>query len=147
MLERLTVYPDVAGHTTPIILVLCRDIDELPPTCREGLGPSKRFPVEERYSLTDQVRRSSRSVCANIAEGWRKRRYSAAFVSKLSDADAEATETQVWLDIALNRGYLDTDTHRLLLNGYDLICAQLFKMMSTADQWTTGQERNPTTRS
>jgi four helix bundle protein len=59
---------------------------------------SKRFPSEEKYSLTDQIRRSSRSVCANIAEAWRKRRYVAAFVNKLSDADAEAAETQSWLD-------------------------------------------------
>ncbi|HKZ68777.1 MAG TPA: four helix bundle protein [Anaerolineales bacterium] len=63
---------------------------------------TKTFPPEERYSLTDQIRRSSRSVCANIAEAWRKRRYPNNFVSKLSDADAEATETLVWLDFALN---------------------------------------------
>ena len=61
---------------------------------------SKRFPKEETYSLTDQIRRSSRSVCANIAEGWRKRRYEPAFVSKLSDAEAEAAETATWLDFA-----------------------------------------------
>lgn len=61
---------------------------------------SKSFPVEERYSLTDQIRRSSRSVCANIAEAWRKRRYPNAFVSKLSDAEAEAAETQVWLEFS-----------------------------------------------
>jgi len=59
---------------------------------------SKRFPIAERYSLTDQIRRSSRSVCANIAEAWRKRRYPAAFINKLNNAEAEATETQVWLD-------------------------------------------------
>ncbi len=63
---------------------------------------SKRWPAEERYSLTDQIRRSSRSVCANIAEAWRKRRYPAHFVSKLSDSDSEAAETQVWLDFALD---------------------------------------------
>ena len=63
---------------------------------------SKRFPPEEKYSLTDQIRRSSRSVCTNIAEAWRKRRYPNAFVSKLSDADAEAAETQVWLEYAVN---------------------------------------------
>ena len=67
---------------------------------------SKLFPVDEKYSLTDQIRRSSRSVCANIAEGWRKRRYPNAFVSKLSDADAESAETQVWLEFAVRRGYL-----------------------------------------
>jgi four helix bundle protein len=59
---------------------------------------SKRFPKEETYSLTDQIRRSSRSVCANLAEAWRKRRYEAAFVSKLSDGETEAAETQVWLE-------------------------------------------------
>ena len=58
---------------------------------------SKKFPVEEKYSLTDQIRRSSRSVCANLAEAWRKRRYEAAFISKLNDCEAEAAETQVWL--------------------------------------------------
>jgi four helix bundle protein len=68
---------------------------------------SKLFPAEERYSLTDQIRRSSRSVCANIGEGWRKRRYPNAFVSKLSDADAESAETQVWLEFASKCGYLE----------------------------------------
>ena len=62
---------------------------------------TRNFPADERYSLTDQIRRSSRSVCANVAEAWRKRRYPKSFVSKLSDADAEATETLVWLDFAL----------------------------------------------
>ena len=73
---------------------------------------SKRCPKEERYSLTDQVRRSSRSVCANIAKAWRKRRYPAHFVSKLSDSDSEAAETQAWLDLALDCGYITpTPTH------------------------------------
>src|SRR5438034_1126839 len=67
---------------------------------------SKKFPAEEKFSLTDQLRRASRSVCANIAEAWRKRRYEAAFVSKLSDADTEAAETEVWLSFALHHGYL-----------------------------------------
>jgi four helix bundle protein len=62
---------------------------------------TKVFPAEERFSLTDQIRRSSRSVCANLAEAWRKRRYEAAFVSKLSDAEAEAAETQVWLQFCV----------------------------------------------
>jgi four helix bundle protein len=68
---------------------------------------SKAFPAEEKYSLTDQMRRCSRSVCANIGEAWRKRRYPNAFVSKLSDAEAEAAETQVWLELATRCGYLD----------------------------------------
>src|SRR5215213_6728844 len=75
---------------------------------------SKRFPRDERHSLTDQVRRSSRSVCANIAEAWRRRRYPVSFVSKLSDADAEGAETQVWLDIALRCDYMDETAHNEL---------------------------------
>jgi four helix bundle protein len=68
---------------------------------------SKKFPADEKYSLTDQIRRSSRSVCANLAEAWRKRRYEGAFINKLSDAEAEAAETQVWLEFAVKCNYLD----------------------------------------
>ena len=75
---------------------------------------SKKFPKEETYSLTDQVRRASRSVCANLAEAWRKRRYQAAFVSKLSDSETEAAETQVWLEFAVKCGYLPRDDGRRL---------------------------------
>ncbi|MBA7610326.1 MAG: four helix bundle protein [Calditrichaeota bacterium] len=96
---------------------------------------SKQFPSEERYSLVDQIRRSSRSVCANIAEAWRKRRYPAAFVSKLSDADAESAETMVWLDMAEKCGYLQEPIHTELVDRYDHICAQLAKMMATPEQW------------
>ena len=96
---------------------------------------TKCFPVEERYSLTDQIRRSSRSICANIAEAWRKRRYPASFVSKLSDADAEAAETQVWLDVALQCDYVDTTTHQELIGRYNHIGAQLTKMMAAPEQW------------
>ncbi len=67
---------------------------------------SRSFPREEVYSLTDQIRRSSRSVCANLAEAWRKRRYAAAFTSKLSDVESESAETQVWLEFAVKCGYL-----------------------------------------
>lgn len=70
---------------------------------------TKQFPTEERYSLTDQIRRSSRSVCANLAEAWRKRRYEAAFKSKLSDVEAEAAETQVWIEFAVKCKYLNRD--------------------------------------
>ena len=73
---------------------------------------SKKFPVEERYSLTDQIRRSSRSVCANLAEAWRKRRYEAAFVAKLNECEAEAAETQTWLKFAVKCDYLE---HSLLM--------------------------------
>ena len=78
---------------------------------------TKSFPKEEVYSLNSQIRRSSRSVSANLAEAFRKRRYEKAFVSKLSDCEAEAAETQVWLDYSLECGYLSKDSYeRLLLN-------------------------------
>ena len=96
---------------------------------------SKLFPVEEKYSLTDQIRRSSRSVCANIAEGWRKRRYPNAFVSKLSDADAESAETQVWLEFALKCGYLESVLSKELDSIYDRIMGKLVNMMARPDQW------------
>jgi four helix bundle protein len=97
---------------------------------------TKSFPDEERYSLTDQVRRSSRSVCANIAEAWRKRRYPKSFASKLSDADAEAAETLVWLDFALHFGYLSNVLHKELADACDHICRQLTLMMAEPQKWT-----------
>ena len=96
---------------------------------------SKNWPKEERYSLTDQIRRSSRSVCANIAEAWRKRLYVASFVSKLSDANAEAAETQVWLDFALQCGYIDETLHIQLYSRYRQISGGLIKMIADPDSW------------
>jgi len=96
---------------------------------------SKPWPPEERYSLTDQIRRSSRSVCANIAEAWRKRRYEAHFVSKLSDADAEAAETQVWLDFAQACGYMDKALYAELSQLYDRVSGGLVKMMADPSPW------------
>jgi len=96
---------------------------------------AKGFPSEERYSLTDQFRRSSRSVCANIAEAWRKRRYPKNFVSKLSDADGEATETLVWLDFALRFGYIPAALHHELTDAYEHICSQLTLMMNEPEKW------------
>ena len=96
---------------------------------------SKFFPNEEKYSLTDQMRRSSRSVCANIAEGWRKRRYPNAFVSKLSDADSEAAETQVWLEFALKCGYLKQNLFDELSKAYDHIMGKFVNMMARPEQW------------
>jgi four helix bundle protein len=84
---------------------------------------TRSFPREEIYSLTDQIRRSSRSACSNIAEAWRKRRYPASFVSKLSDADTEAAETQVWLDFALRCKYINEKTHAEMYSQYNHICA------------------------
>lgn len=96
---------------------------------------SRKSPPDERFSLTDQVRRSARSVCANIGEAWRKRRYPNHFVSKLSDADMEAAETTVWLDFALAFAYLARAQHAELLRQYDQICAQLTVIMSNPEQW------------
>jgi four helix bundle protein len=98
---------------------------------------SKTFPVEERYALTDQVRRSCRSICANLAEVWRKRRYPAAFVSKLNDAETEASETQVHVEIALWPRYIDELTFESLDDAYDKIIAQIVKMIDQPDKWVT----------
>jgi four helix bundle protein len=96
---------------------------------------SKQFPKEETYSLTDQIRRSSRSVCANVAEAWRKRRYEAAFISKVSDSETEAAETQVWLEFAVHCGYLSTDVGRELYRTYDELIAMLVSIMNHPDTW------------
>ncbi len=97
---------------------------------------SRSFPKEERYSLTDQIRRSSRSVAANIAEGYRKRQYPNMFVSKLADADAEATETQVWLDFALRCEYLTVDQHDQLISRYTEIGRMLGSMIAHPERFT-----------
>ena len=91
---------------------------------------SKSFPADERYSLTDQIRRSSRSVAANIAEGFRKRRYEAVFINKHSDSDAEATETQVWLDFARDCGYIDTQIRDNLTSKLEEVGRMLGSMIA-----------------
>ena len=96
---------------------------------------SKKFPKDETYSLTDQLRRSSRSVCANIAEAWRKRRYEAAFVSKLSDSETEAAETQVWIEFAVRCGYLDRKAGATLFQSYDEISRILVSMIVNPNPW------------
>jgi four helix bundle protein len=96
---------------------------------------SKGFPKEETRSLTDQMRRSSRSVCANLAEAWRKRRYAAAFVSKLSDSEAEAAETQVWIEFAVDCSYLDRGLATELYATYNEIIKTLVGMMTHTDTW------------
>lgn len=96
---------------------------------------SKSYPKDERYSLTDQIRRSSRSVAADIAEGFRKRQYPNMFVSKLADADAEATEVQVWLDFSLDCGYLSKDKHQELMTGYEQIGKMLGAMMQHPEKF------------
>ena len=96
---------------------------------------SKSFPKEETYSLTDQIRRSSRSVCANLAEAWRKRRYEAAFVAKLNDSEGESAETQTWFEFSVRCEYLEKEIGRELFKEYDEIIAMLVKMINNPDQW------------
>lgn len=96
---------------------------------------STLFPREETYSLTDQIRRSSRSVCANTAEAWRKRRYAAAFVAKLNDAEAEAAETQTWLEFAMDCGYMEREIARRLFAEYDEIIAIIVSLINDPDRW------------
>ena len=97
---------------------------------------TKKLPIEERYSLTDQIRRSSRSVCANIAEAWRKRRYQAAFINKLNTAEAEAGETQVWLDFCFQCGYVDSKSIKDLNRIYDFIIGKLVIMIRSPNKWS-----------
>lgn len=96
---------------------------------------SKDLPPEERYSITDQVRRSSRSVCANIAEAWRKRRYSAAFISKLNDAETEAGETQVWIEFMATCHYLPEDVAQGLIQDYEALIKSILGVIDNADKW------------
>jgi four helix bundle protein len=96
---------------------------------------SGNWPKVERYALTDQIRRSSRAVCSNIAEAWSKRRYPAHFISKLSDAEGEAAETITWLDFARSCEYLPDNQHRELRETYRHIRGGLIKMMKNPDPW------------
>lgn len=96
---------------------------------------SQTFPVEERYSLTDQIRRSSRSVCSNLAEGWRRRRYQGAFMDKLSIAEGEAAETQVWLEFSVECGYCAKEPARELYQTYAGIIATLVGMINHPETW------------
>ena len=96
---------------------------------------TKTFPKEETYSLTDQIRRSSRSVAANIAEAWRKRRYEAAFRAKLSDAETEAAETQVWLEFAVRCHYLSKEEGKQLFDEYNSLLKMIVAMISNSSKW------------
>jgi four helix bundle protein len=96
---------------------------------------SKSFPAEEKYSLTSQIRDSSRSVCSCIGEAWGKRRYPKHFASKLTDSDSEAGETTVWLDFEFQHGYLSADKHEDLAERYRGVNAQLNRMIDDAHVW------------
>ncbi|MBM4037294.1 MAG: four helix bundle protein [Planctomycetes bacterium] len=102
---------------------------------QEIFALTKRFPREERYSLTDQIRRASRSVGSNIAEGWQKRRYATHFVSKLSDADGEQAETQHFLDTSLACGYISAGEHLPLVCKCEEIGKMLGAMMAEPEKW------------
>ncbi len=103
---------------------------------------SKKFPVEERYSMTDQIRRSSRSVCASLAEAWRKRMYEAAFVAKLSGSSFEAAETQTWIEFAVQCNYLDVEAGRELYKSYNSILGMLVSMIHNSHQWIIPPNNN-----
>jgi four helix bundle protein len=96
---------------------------------------TKLFPKEERYSLTDQIRRSSRSVVANIAEGYRKRQYPNMLASKFADADAEATETQVWLDLARDCGYMRSERRDQLIKQYEQVGKMLGSIIASPEKF------------
>ena len=104
---------------------------------------SKTFPKEETYSLTDQIRRSSRSVCSNLAEAWRKRRYEAAFISKLSDSEGEAAETQTWLEFAVRCKYVDRAIAKELFLSYEEVISMLVSMINRPELWVlpSGQKQ------
>ena len=96
---------------------------------------SKQFPKDETYSLIDQIRRSSRSVSANLSEAWRKRRYRAAFLAKLSDAEAEAAETQTWIAFSVKCSYLNRDDAIPLHTEYDEILRLIVSFIANPDPW------------
>ncbi len=99
---------------------------------------TKSFPREETYSLTDQIRRSSRSVCSNITEAWRRRRYEAAFVNKLNEAESEAAETQTWIKFAVDCGYLDSKIGSDLHKSYDFVIGKIVNMIRNPEPWILG---------
>ena len=96
---------------------------------------TKKFPIEERYSLTDQMRRSPRSIPANIAEAWKKRFYPKMFVSKIVDAAGEAGETEVWIDIAKDAGYVSKEQYDGLVSRYDEVSRMLHGMIEKPDKF------------
>jgi four helix bundle protein len=97
---------------------------------------TKSFPKEERYSLTDQIRRSSRSVCANISEAFRKRYYRNSFISKINDSEGEAAETQVWIRFSLYLNYIEPAKYEELMETYNNIIGKLVIMRTNPEKWS-----------
>jgi len=135
----MTAYQQLKGHRDLKVYQLAYKL------AMEIFHASKAFPKEEKYSLTDQIRRSSRSVAANIAEGFRKRQYPKIFVSKLADADGEATEAQVWLDFARDCEYLLPTRHSELVKGYEEVGKMLGTMMSMPEKFAPYNKRSGNT--
>jgi four helix bundle protein len=133
------------GEATKKAIRHFRDLDVYQNAFETGLRVydlSKKFPHDERYALTDQIRRSSRSVCANIAEAWRKRRYTAAFISKLSDCEGEAAETQVHIEFAFRHGYIGHTAFHAIDDAYEHILGQLVRMIDHPEKWIIGRRVN-----
>ena len=131
----MTAYQELKGHRDLKVFQLAYKL------AMEIFQISQAFPKEEKYSLTDQIRRSSRSVAANIAEGFRKRQYPKMFVSKLADSDGEATETQVWLDFARDCNYLPLEKHAELIKSYEEVGKMLGTMMSIPEKFMPRSQR------
>ena len=131
----MAIYQQLKGHRDLKVYQLAYEL------AMDIFQASKAFPKEEKYSLTDQIRRSSRSVAANIAEGFRKRQYPKMFVSKLADADGEATETQVWLDFARDCEYMDVKCRDELTKGYEEVGKMLGTMMSMPEKFAPYNKR------
>ena len=96
---------------------------------------TKSFPKEEKYSLTDQIRRSSRSVPTNISEAWSRRRYPKSFISKLVDAEGEASETTVWMDYSKDHKYISDDQHNYFISKYDEVSRMLYSIMNSPEKF------------
>jgi four helix bundle protein len=129
------------GETAKKAIRHFRDLDVYQNALETGLRVyelSKKFLDGERYALTDQIRRSSRSVCTNIAEAWRKRRYTAAFISKLSDSEGEAAETQVHMEFAARHGYIGNAEFEAINDAYEHILGQLVRMIDHPEKWVIG---------
>jgi len=131
----MAAYQELKGHRDLKVYQLAYKL------VMEIFHASKEFPKEEKYSLTDQIRRSSRSVAANIAEGFRKRQYPKMFLSKLADADGETTETQVWLDFSRDCEYLLPTRHSELVKGYEEVGKMLGTMMSMPEKFAPRAQR------
>ena len=131
----MAAYQELKGHRDLKVYQLAYKL------AMEIFHASKEFPREEKYSLTDQIRRSSRSVAANIAEGFRKRQYPKMFLSKLADADGETTETQVWLDFSRDCEYLSPTRHSELVKGYEEVGKMLGTMMSMPEKFAPRAQR------